>query len=136
MIFVAPKGLPKYESVPIIQTLLDNHPNIFLRNLHLPYFMAKNFHRRFVEKWFLSGEMFNKVRNSNYLQVHMSDFIRLLLLSKYGGTYIDLDVICMKSLDELKPNYVGTAERNLIQNAILNFNHNGTMHEIVSVVLK
>ena len=35
---------------------------------------------------------------------HQSDVIRLQKLQKYGGIYLDIDTICLKSFDELRKN--------------------------------
>lgn len=128
VIFVTPMGFPENGSIPILQTLLETYPNIFFRNLYVPYLVADTH----VEKWFFTGELFS----GPYVNVHLADLLRLLLLFKYGGTYLDADFLCIKSLDVLKPNFVGDEDGNVIGNAVINFNHNGTIHEIVSVILQ
>lgn len=37
----------------------------------------------------------------------MSDFVRLIVLYKYGGIYLDTDAIVKKNLDVLPANFLG-----------------------------
>lgn len=43
----------------------------------------------------------------------MSDFLRYLVLYKYGGIYLDLDVVVQKNLDELPANFCGIEKEEL-----------------------
>ena len=51
-------------------------------------------------------------------------------LYKWGGTYLDLDVILKKDLNEIEPNYAGAESENFVAAGILNFDHSGVGHEI------
>ncbi|CAH0563715.1 unnamed protein product [Brassicogethes aeneus] len=48
-----------------------------------------------------------RVQRSEYQVSHASDVMRYLTLWKYGGVYLDLDVIVLKSFDELDENFSG-----------------------------
>lgn len=61
-----------------------------------------------AEKFYQSGELFT----SKYLIEHMSDFLRYIVLYKFGGIYLDTDVIVQKNLDELPVNFLGKEARN------------------------
>ncbi len=39
--------------------------------------------------------------NKLYHYAHKSDILRIMLLIKYGGIYLDMDTICLKSFDQL-----------------------------------
>ena len=45
-----------------------------------------------IEQWWMK----EGVRSSRYPVVHASDVLRHLTLWKYGGTYMDLDVVVLK----------------------------------------
>ncbi|GLG95316.1 Lactosylceramide 4-alpha-galactosyltransferase [Gryllus bimaculatus] len=51
-----------------------------------------------LQGWLASGAL----RASRWPVVHASDVLRFLLLWKYGGTYLDLDVLMLRSLGEEK----------------------------------
>lgn len=54
-----------------------------------------------AEQWIKEDRIFT----ANVYQTHMSDFLRLLPLYKFGGIYFDSDVIILKSVDDLPPNF-------------------------------
>lgn len=73
-----------------------------------------------IEEFIMSG----KLRKSKYFYEHTSDVYRLLLLWKYGGTYLDSDVIVMRSLKHLGTNYACAVSSKAVSNSILNFDMN------------
>jgi hypothetical protein len=48
------------------------------------------------------------LQNPNVLKCHIADIVRLLLLEKYGGVWVDATTFCNRSLDEWLPEYVKT----------------------------
>lgn len=64
-----------------------------------------------------------------YVSLHCS-------LYKWGGTYLDLDVILKKNLSEIKPNYSGAESVNFVAAGILNFDHTGIGHDIAEFCLR
>ena len=48
--------------------------------------------------------------------IHYSDILRLLLVHKYGGWYSDLDVIFLKSLNNME-NVIGCDDVSIKENA-------------------
>ncbi|XP_063977537.1 lactosylceramide 4-alpha-galactosyltransferase-like [Diachasmimorpha longicaudata] len=81
--------------------LLSTYENIKIRRIFMEDYVANTM----LEKWW-SSEIVNK---SNWPVHHMSDILRYLTLYKFGGTYLDLDVIVMKSLEKLT-NFVGAED--------------------------
>ncbi|KAL1138841.1 hypothetical protein AAG570_008903 [Ranatra chinensis] len=67
---------------------------------------------------------------------HVSDAIRLLLIWKFGGTYLDLDFISIRSLDDLGNDWVGAEDRNIVSNAALNAAPAGPGHAMFENFLK
>lgn len=74
----------------------------------------------------------------------MSDFLRFLVLYKYGGIYLDTDVIVQKNLNELPANFLGKEVSNKmkiigVNNAVLGFQDeigHGIMELCLKCVLK
>jgi len=64
------------------------------KNVHLATLDSK---RAFATSE-LFGDIFSEVAKSRYHMEHFSDFLRLLLVWKFGGMFMDLDVIHFKSL--------------------------------------
>lgn len=69
--------------------------------------------------------MSDKLFSSQYLNSHVSDFLRYLSLYKHGGTYLDLDVIVLKSFENMTYNYAGAESENFVAAGVLNFQHDG-----------
>lgn len=78
--FVAPVGFAADTSLESkFVSVLKSYPNIFLRNMNL----SKSVKDTPVEKWFESGDLFSSV----HIHVHTSDFLRLLLVYKWGKRF-------------------------------------------------
>lgn len=61
--------------------------------------------------------------------------LRYLSLWKYGGTYLDLDIVMMQSLDEQEPkNYAGAESKNFVAVGIINL-EGETGHEIADLCI-
>ncbi|KAG5666936.1 hypothetical protein PVAND_014941 [Polypedilum vanderplanki] len=88
----------------------------------------KNIHLRFLNpKEFSVGTILedlfqkDKIKNSSYPVAHLSDILRVLLLYKYGGQYLDLDTITITQLSSIKKENSACAEsKNIVANGILN----------------
>ena len=57
-----------------------------------------------------------KLRQSKYLVENYSDLLRVAILSMFGGTYLDNDIILLRTLPDIKkvPNFVGRQDEYLI----------------------
>ena len=81
-----------------------------------------NIHVKYINiKSFLEGTPLNtlwkesRLQTSDFVVSHLSDVLRYALLFRFGGTYVDTDVIFLKPLpDEHSiPNFVGKENENL-----------------------
>lgn len=61
------------------------------------------------------------LEESKYPIQHSSDILRILTLNKWGGIYLDTDMIVVKSLDELPPNWVAKQNDFSFASGILSF---------------
>ena len=85
----------------IILWLENNIPNHYNDEI-LKYACIKTFNLDEEQKrTFLEHKHYNYNRALSYY----SDVVRYVLLYKYGGCWIDLDVLCLKSFDELFINF-------------------------------
>lgn len=75
-------------------TLLESLSNVYVLREDL----SKHFLGTPLESLYTSGQF----QKSQYAFQHMSDALRVALLYKYGGIYIDLDVIVLRSLKCLR----------------------------------
>lgn len=129
VLFASPVGLPNNTDAtfPIIATL-QSYSNIYFRNINLWTYSTNTP----LEDWFLSDALFQ----SQYLNSHVSDFLRYVSLFKFGGTYLDLDVVVQKSLENIDANYAGAESANFVAAGVINFQHNGIGHEIADMCVR
>ncbi|KAF5269635.1 hypothetical protein FQR65_LT05974 [Abscondita terminalis] len=60
-----------------------------------------------------------RVQPAAYPMIANSDILRLLLLQKYGGLYLDLDVLVLSNLDSVPFNCAGLESETVVNNAIM-----------------
>ncbi|CAG9865108.1 unnamed protein product [Phyllotreta striolata] len=123
LLFTSP-GLLKFEgdeSDDILKAL-STYDNI--KMFHLDY--EKYTKGTPLENLYTSG----KIEDSIYAQSHASDVLRYLTLWKYGGIYLDLDVIVTKSLEDIQPNYAGIESNKNVAAGVLSFDSTGKGHEM------
>jgi hypothetical protein len=75
------------ESSPYVQSLLA-YPNVKLWKLNVTGLLSKTP----LEKWNFEAA----IASSHWPMEHSSDVIRILTLWKYGGIYLDLDILVLK----------------------------------------
>lgn len=73
-------------STSVRQLLL--YPNVRLRHVNMERYLANTP----LDEWYRSGIL----RTSNWPNSHASDILRYATLWKYGGIYLDLDVVIIK----------------------------------------
>lgn len=66
------------------------------------------------------------ILNSKYPIEHMADVMRVLILSKYSGIYLDLDVLSLVPLANISyENFACPESINRITNAVIRVNQQG-----------
>ncbi|XP_030751590.1 lactosylceramide 4-alpha-galactosyltransferase-like isoform X2 [Sitophilus oryzae] len=111
------------ESDGLIRNLMS-YSNIKLQYLNMKKFVQGTP----VEKLWAEEQIYE----SKYLLWHISDILRILTLWKYGGIYMDLDVLVMKNLDTLSKNFAGAEEPESLANGVMGFSSNGIGHQYVN----
>ncbi|KAF2906058.1 hypothetical protein ILUMI_00121, partial [Ignelater luminosus] len=77
-----------------------------------------------------------KLEFSKYSLSHASDILRYLTLWKYGGICLDLDVIVMKSLENLSANYAGSESEEHVAAGVLKFVPTGNGHRFAEICVE
>lgn len=111
-LYTSRERLEKLKISLVVQAIMS-YPNVFLSFMNITEFSAGTP----MESFFKS----NKLLNSSFPTEHTSDALRLLVLWKYGGTYLDTDMIVRKPLDSVPPNFACRQSQLEINGAILNF---------------
>lgn len=73
---------------------------------------------------------------SIYAGSHASDVLRYMTLWKFGGTYLDLDVVVMKPLDDLGENYAGAESNENVAAGVMGLSSRGIGHQWASQCLE
>lgn len=111
------------EPIPHIVSTLLTYPNIHLRNLNLYTYSIDTP----AEDWIRSDKIFL----SEFLETHISDYLRFLTLYKFGGISFDLDVIVQKNLDNLPSNFAGA-----MTIGVLGFGSDEIGHELAEIAVR
>lgn len=127
VLFASQTFLNNETTQPVLESILS-YPNVFLRNLDLWTYSANTP----IYKWLKNEELFS----SKYVLSHISDFLRYLTLWRWGGTYLDLDVIVKKSLEDIPPNFAGAESDTFIAAGVINLEASGFGHDIAELCLR
>lgn len=100
-----------YLNKTLLVVSLLQYENIYFKFLNL-----RDFSKGTPLESFILSE---KLQTSKFVLSHTSDVVRYLILWKYGGTYLDLDVIVVKHVD--LSNYACSEDEYYVNGAILNF---------------
>lgn len=107
--------------VPEIIKSLSTLPNVYLRNANMTTFI-RGTPMEALERRGL-------VYRSLWPPVHLADVARLLVLYRYGGIYLDSDMIVMKSFRALSAVFLSSEENDFLNNGAMGTTHDGFGHE-------
>ncbi|XP_026299591.1 lactosylceramide 4-alpha-galactosyltransferase isoform X4 [Apis mellifera] len=91
---------------------LQTYPNIHIRRIKPEDYMKNTP----LNEWYKTEIL----KKSKWPINHMSDILRYLTLWKYGGIYLDLDVIVIKPIKYLA-NFAGAEDRNQVAAGVIGF---------------
>lgn len=115
------------ESISANIKLLNTIPNVHLRNVNIST-LALNTPMLKLEQSF-------RVYHSLNVAVHLADMVRLLVLYKFGGVYIDTDMIARRSFADLPPVFLA-AENDKLSNAAMGSTYNDFGHEFFHTIIR
>lgn len=104
---------------------LDDYPNIHFRNLNLDTYAIDTP----MENWWHTNQLFH----SKYLVSHTSDFLRYTSMYRFGGIYLDLDVVVQQSFNLIPPNFAAAESEHFVAVGAIGFEANGIGHEIAEL---
>lgn len=126
VLFSSPSVVPSNSSKAL--EALFSYTNIFFRNNNLWSYTEGTP----AEQWFKTGVIFQ----SKYLVSHLSDLSRLTSLYRFGGIYMDIDVVVIKSFEDITLNFAGAEDREYVDNGIIGLESQGFGHELATEFLK
>lgn len=101
-------------------------------NIHIRYLNIYEFSKGTVLEELISN---NAILKSKYPTEHMADVLRVLILHRYGGTYLDLDVLSLVPLTVInRENFACPEGNNIITNAVVNIGYK--KHEVMQAYLQ
>lgn len=96
--------------------IINAYSNVHVRHLNAErYFQGSP-----LEEWYKSGYL----QASQYPRSHASDLFRYLTLWKFGGIYLDLDVVVVKSFED-EVNFAGAESSEDVAAGVLSFSTKG-----------
>ncbi|KAH8404536.1 hypothetical protein KR222_011798, partial [Zaprionus bogoriensis] len=129
VLFASRTYLPKADDPrsKLLNAVLS-YKNVQLRQLNLWQY-AKDTP---IEDWVNKGELLA----SSFLTEHTSDLLRLLSVFRFGGIYLDIDVVVLRSLEYVPLNYVGAHDNVTLGNAVISLEPRGAGHKIGELFLR
>lgn len=112
---------------PIVHAL-EKYPNIHFRNLNLDSYAADTP----MEDWWHTQQLFT----SKYLVSHTSDFLRYTSMFRFGGIYLDLDVVVQRSFDLIPPNFAAAESDEFVAVGAIGFEAHGIGHAIAELCVR
>lgn len=89
------------------------------KNIHIKFFNLFDYAKETPLENFMNKKLWEK---SGYATEHLADILRLLTLYKYGGLYLDLDVITLMPFRAINlSNFVLVERKDGLANCILHF---------------
>lgn len=108
-------------------TALLSYKNVHIMYLNYPRYIRNTL----VGNLYESG----KIESSMYPRSHASDVLRYLTLYKYGGIYLDLDVIVLRSLESIFGDFAGAESDENVASGVLKFSPSGIGHSHAKMCL-
>lgn len=116
------------ETISPVVRVLQTYSNVHFRHINLYTYSIDTP----AEDWIKTDKIFL----SQYLIAHMADYLRFLTLYKFGGIYLDLDVVVRQSFDEMPINFAGAESDNLTSTSVLGFDSDDIGHKIIEMIIK
>lgn len=126
LLFSSESRFEALETTPVLKAILS-YSNVFINFLNATQFSVESSMEDFFES--------NALSTSSFKIEHTSDALRLLVLWKYGGTYLDTDMIVRRKLDSLPSNLACRQSKDEINNAFLRFSNQKDGHELAELFI-
>lgn len=128
VLFTSPVGFIPNEMPSSIFKALVTYPNIHFRNLNpVNYSIGTP-----GEEWI----KLKAIYYSRYLNDHMADYLRLITLYTFGGICLDFNVIVLRNIGNLPPNFAAAKSEDWVSNGVMGFESDCVGHKFVEMVLR
>ncbi|XP_023179859.2 lactosylceramide 4-alpha-galactosyltransferase-like [Drosophila hydei] len=127
-LFSCPTFRPLFGRQKLLVDAIESYKNVNFCHLSVRNY-AKG---TLIEDWLRKGDLFS----SRFPMQHLSDLLRLISLYRFGGIYLDLDVVVLRSLEKLPLNYVGAYDNITLGNAVISLAPDGMGHEVAELFLQ
>lgn len=114
VLFASHERVKNLQMTPELEAVLS-YENVLINYLDIEEFAKGSPMNDFIES--------KKLSTSKYKVEHTSDVLRLLILWKYGGTYLDTDMIVKQNLTLVPSNFACLQDSFFVNGAILNFDN-------------
>uniref|UniRef100_A0A0K8SYV7 Alpha 1,4-glycosyltransferase domain-containing protein n=3 Tax=Lygus hesperus TaxID=30085 RepID=A0A0K8SYV7_LYGHE len=122
LIYTCPLSNNFYSKSSGVTKALFDLPNFSVVQANLTYIYSKS----------PLSTLDGALQKSQYPVEHNADILRILLVYLFGGTYMDLDVVSTKPLDDLGVNYIGAQQEDQLGTGVFNFKaHHPYLKEIL-----
>lgn len=111
--FLSPVGFKRDKTLPLVMDALNSYDNINFRNINLEKYATGTP----INEWIATDELYL----SDFLEEHTKTLLKYLTMYRYGGTYIDMDIILQKPLDDVVLNCAAAESRQNVDDAFLHF---------------
>lgn len=129
VVYASPVGLPRHaENWSTTIKWLKTYPNIYFRNVQPNQLCTSTP----LEDWIETSELFNSIARYE----HTSDIMRALLVYKFGGTYMDMDYMMIRSLDKIPRNWIARQIKDELNGALFDFQHSGIGNIVLNEILR
>ncbi|KOB65148.1 Uncharacterized protein OBRU01_23160 [Operophtera brumata] len=108
--------------------VLKKYPNINFARVHIDEYAKNTAVEEFLAK--------KTIHASPYKITHTSNYLRFITLFKYGGLYLDMDMIVLKPFYGLGRNWVVRENDHFIGSAVVNAAKDGLGQEFTRRVLE
>ncbi|KAH8402941.1 hypothetical protein KR222_000554, partial [Zaprionus bogoriensis] len=125
VLFAWPTVNPRRD--PVIDALLS-YNNVHFRRVNLMEFAIGTP----IEDWLRQGKLIGK----SLKMFNISDLLRLLTMFRFGGIYLDMDMVVMRSLENEPLNYVGAETQKSVGNSVISLEPDGFGHHVGELFLK
>ncbi|KAK9496358.1 hypothetical protein O3M35_013340 [Rhynocoris fuscipes] len=124
-----------YHSCPLHSNFYERSSEGSKQLLKLPNFFILNIKYDDILRGSIVENIIDDIKTSQYPVEHGADVLRLALLHRFGGAYMDLDFISIKPLDSLPKNVLSPESSYELSNGFLQFDHEGKGKEFLKVML-
>lgn len=106
---------------------LQEFPNIQFLRLHVAEYSKGSV---------VQSVLLNDVKHSKYPVHHTADILRILTLNKWGGVYLDTDMIVTRSLEQLPLNFIAEETYGDVASGVMSFGNDDVGKTVTGEVLK